>query len=122
MIFLTAFGSVEGAVAAMRDGAFDYLQKPFRREDLLLAVKRALSHATLEKRVAQLQDRLESLGEAECAQSRSPAMLEQMERCRRAAATDATVMLLGEPPELDVALASAFVEPWPDCDLANAPT
>jgi DNA-binding NtrC family response regulator len=96
VIFLTAFGSVEGAVAAMRDGAFDYIQKPFRREDLLLAVKRALSHATLEKRVAQLQDRLESLGEAECAQSRSPAMLEQMERCRRAAATDATVMLLGE--------------------------
>ncbi|MBZ5586053.1 MAG: sigma-54 dependent transcriptional regulator, partial [Acidobacteriia bacterium] len=96
VIFLTAFGSVETAVAAMRDGAFDFVQKPFRREDLLLAVKRALSHAKLEKQVAQLQGRLEALGETECSQSRSPAMLEQMERCRRAAATDATVMLLGE--------------------------
>ena len=47
IVFLTAFGSVEGAVLAMRNGAFDYLQKPFKREDLLLVVKRALSHAEL---------------------------------------------------------------------------
>ncbi len=96
IIFLTAFGSVEGAVLAMRNGAFDYLQKPFKREELLLVVKRALSHASLEHEVARLKGRLESLGEGEAAQSRSPAMLEQMERCRRAAATEATVMILGE--------------------------
>jgi two-component system, NtrC family, response regulator AtoC len=96
VIFLTAFGSVESAVAAMRDGAFDYIRKPFRREDLLLAVSRALSHATLEREVTRLQGRLESLGETEHSQTRSPAMLEQVERCRRAASTEATVMLLGE--------------------------
>ena len=43
-----------------------------------------------------LKGRLEALGEADAAQSRSPAMLDQMEKCRRAAATDATVMILGE--------------------------
>lgn len=96
IVFLTAFGSVEGAVMAMRNGAFDYLQKPFKREDLLLVAKRALAHASLEQEVAKLQGRLESLGESDRAQSRSPSMLEQMERCRRAAATDATVMILGE--------------------------
>ncbi len=96
IVFLTAFGSVEGAVLAMRNGAFDYLQKPFKREDLLLTVKRALSHATLKHEVETLKDRLESLGEADAAQSRSAAMLDQMEKCRRAAATDATVMVLGE--------------------------
>lgn len=96
IIFLTAFGSVEGAVAAMRTGAFDYIQKPFKREDLLLAVNRALSHSTLKHEVERLTDRLESLGETDHAQSRSPAMIEQIERCRRAAPTDATVMLLGE--------------------------
>src|ERR1035437_7251638 len=47
VVFLTVFGSVEGAVLAMRNGAFDYLQQPFRREDLLLVVKRALSHSEL---------------------------------------------------------------------------
>lgn len=96
IVFLTAFGSVESAVVAMRNGAFDYLQKPFKREDLHLVVNRALSHARLTHEVAQLKGRLEQLGETEAAQSRSPAMLEQMEKCRRAAATDATVMILGE--------------------------
>ncbi len=96
IIFLTAFGSVEGAVAAMRTGAFDYIQKPFKREELLLAVNRALSHANLEQEVERLRGRLEALGDTDYAQSRSPAMLEQIEKCRRAAATEATVMILGE--------------------------
>ena len=96
IVFLTAFGSVESAVVAMRNGAFDYLQKPFKREDLLLVVKRALSVARLEHQVEELKGRLESLGEADAAQTRSAAMLDQMEKCRRAATTDATVMILGE--------------------------
>lgn len=96
IVFLTAFGSVEGAVLAMRSGAFDYLQKPFKREDLLLVVKRALSHASLEQEVTRLKGRLESMGEAEAAASRSPAMIELIEKCRRAAETDATIMILGE--------------------------
>lgn len=96
IVFLTAYGSVEGAVLAMRNGAFDYLQKPFKREDLLLVVNRALSLTSLQQEVVRLKGRLESLGEADAAQSRSPAMLDQMEKCRRAAATDATVMILGE--------------------------
>ena len=96
IVFLTAFGSVEGAVLAIRNGAFDYLQKPFKREDLLLVVKRALAHATLEHEVERLKGRLEALGETDAPQSRNAAMLEQTEKGRRAAATDATVMLLGE--------------------------
>jgi DNA-binding NtrC family response regulator len=96
IVFLTAYGSVESAVLAMRNGAFDYLQKPFKREDLLLVVNRALSHAKLAHEVETLKGRLESLGEADAALSRSPAMLDQMDKCRRAAATDATVMILGE--------------------------
>jgi DNA-binding NtrC family response regulator len=74
IVFLTAFGSVEGAVVAMRNGAFDYLQKPFKRDDLLLVVKRALSHAELEHEVDRLKGRLASLGESEQPQSRSAAM------------------------------------------------
>src|SRR5664280_2538132 len=96
IVFLTAFGSVEGAVLAIRNGAFDYLQKPFRREDLLLVVKRALSHIELEQEVERLKGRLEALGETDHPQSRSPVMLELTDKARRAAATDATVMILGE--------------------------
>ena len=96
IVFLTAFGSVEGAVLAIRNGAFDYLQKPFRREDLLLVVKRALSHAELSREIERLKGRLDALGETENPQSRSPVMLELTDKARRAAATDATVMILGE--------------------------
>jgi len=96
IVFLTAFGSVEGAVVAMRNGAFDYLQKPFKRDDLLLVVKRALSHAELEHEVDRLKGRLAALGESDQPQSRSAVMLELTEKARRAAATDATVMILGE--------------------------
>ncbi|HYW43326.1 MAG TPA: sigma-54 dependent transcriptional regulator [Bryobacteraceae bacterium] len=96
IVFLTAFGSFEGAVVAMRNGAFDYLQKPFKREDLLLVAKRALSHAELEQEVERLRGRLEALGETDHPQSRSAAMLELTDKARRAAATDATVMILGE--------------------------
>ncbi len=96
IVFLTAFGSVEGAVSAMRNGAFDYLQKPFRREDLMLVVKRALSHVELEREVGRLKGRLEALGESDRPQTRSAVMLDLTEKARRAAATDATVMILGE--------------------------
>ncbi len=96
IVFLTAYGSVESAVLAMRNGAFDYLKKPFKREDLQLVVKRALSHARLEHQVEELKGRLEALGEVDAAQTRSPVMLELTEKCRRAAPTDATVMILGE--------------------------
>jgi len=96
IVFLTAFGSVEGAVVAMRNGAFDYLQKPFRREDLLLVVKRALAHVELEQEVGRLKGRLEALGESDHPQTRSGVMMDLTEKARRAAATDATVMILGE--------------------------
>jgi len=96
IVFLTAFGSVESAVLAMRNGAFDYVQKPFKREDLLVVVKRALSHAELEQEVERLKGRLEALGETDHPQSRCAAMLELSDKARRAAATDAAVMILGE--------------------------
>jgi FixJ family two-component response regulator len=82
IVFLTAFGSVEGAVLAMRNGAFDYLQKPFKREELLLVVKRALAHAELEQEVDRLKERLEALGESDHPQSRSAAMLELTDKAR----------------------------------------
>ena len=72
IVFLTAFGSVEGAVVAMRNGAFDYLQKPFKREDLLLVAKRALAHSKLEREVETLKGRLEALGETDAAQIAQP--------------------------------------------------
>ncbi|MHC4825025.1 MAG: sigma-54-dependent transcriptional regulator, partial [Planctomycetota bacterium] len=47
VVFMTAYGTVETAVAAMKQGAFDYLTKPFSGDALLVAVDRALEHGRL---------------------------------------------------------------------------
>jgi DNA-binding NtrC family response regulator len=54
-IVMTAFGSVDNAVEAMKLGAFDYVNKPFRTEELLLTLERALRDTALRREVAQLR-------------------------------------------------------------------
>jgi len=44
IVLLTAFGSLEGAIEGIKQGAFDYLAKPFRKEEVKLVVQRALDH------------------------------------------------------------------------------
>ena len=47
VIMLTAYGEVEKAVAAMRDGAFNYLTKPFKNDELIANIKKAVEHYSL---------------------------------------------------------------------------
>ena len=49
VVFMTAYGTVETAVAAMKKGAFDYITKPFSGDELLVAIERAVKHAKLLK-------------------------------------------------------------------------
>ena len=63
---MTAFGSIDSAVEAMRAGAFDYVTKPFEPDAVILAVERALEHRALALENEQLRravDRSGSLGE-----------------------------------------------------------
>ncbi len=55
VILMTAYGTIETAVAAMKEGAFDYLTKPFEGDELIITVKRALRHAGLSKENAILR-------------------------------------------------------------------
>src|SRR5687768_8217502 len=61
VILLTAFGTVEEAVSAMKDGAYDFLTKPFRREQLLKLVDKALERRALIEKNKALQQRLDDL-------------------------------------------------------------
>ncbi|MBE0565501.1 MAG: sigma-54-dependent Fis family transcriptional regulator [Krumholzibacteria bacterium] len=96
VIVLTAHGTVEQAVAAMRLGAFTYLLKPFAREELRLTVEQALHTRELEADNARLRRILRQRGEDGGLVHRSPAMAELLEQIRRAAPTDATVLISGE--------------------------
>src|SRR4030067_2815321 len=60
MIIITAFGSIESAIQAMKMGAFDYIIKPFQMDELKLTVKKALENRFLKKEVVRLKKEVES--------------------------------------------------------------
>ncbi|MCI0587268.1 MAG: sigma-54 dependent transcriptional regulator [Planctomycetes bacterium] len=97
VVMMTAHASVEGAVAAIKQGAYDYLVKPFEVSDLLLTVGRALDASTLRREVSRQreQDRRE-FGVGNLV-AESPAMKEVARMIRRVAQSEATtILLLGE--------------------------
>ncbi len=91
VIVMTAFGTAESAVAAMKAGAADYVTKPFAMDELRLRVRRLASQRSAETRSERLLQRLTPDLVAE-----SAAMKAALAAARQVAPTDATVLLLGE--------------------------
>lgn len=97
VILITAFASVETAVEAMRRGAYDYVTKPFRRDELKLLVARALRSSKLEDENRRLRGEIEDrLRPESLILGESPAIRALLDSIRRAAATDSTVLVTGE--------------------------
>ena len=94
VIVITAHGSIEAAVEALREGAYDFLPKPFDPHHLEIVVRKALERRQLFQVNRLLQDSLDArtpqiLGE-------SPAIRQASEMARKAAGSNSTVLLLGE--------------------------
>ncbi len=94
VIVLTAFGSIDQAVTAIKQGAQDYLVKPVRSEVLKLAVRRALENAELRRSYAYLQREVSARRDGMV--GASPAMEELRRSIALVAPTETTVLLLGE--------------------------
>jgi DNA-binding NtrC family response regulator len=96
VIVITAFATIESAVAAIREGAFDYLPKNFSVEQLRLAVERALRHRGLAIENRNLRGQLrESLG-FDSIIGASPAIRRVFELVKKAARSEANILVLGE--------------------------
>lgn len=94
VILVTAFGTISLAVDAVKKGAYDFIEKPFDNDDLLLKVKRAMEHSCLKGELRQLKKRL---GEGERPIIGSEGGLRTvMEQVNRVAMTEATVFIHGE--------------------------
>ncbi len=96
VILMTAFGSIDSAVDAMRGGAFDYITKPFKRDAVLAALERAFEHRALEqenRRLRRALDRTSRFGDLIGA---SPAMREIFALIRKIASARSSVLLTGE--------------------------
>jgi two-component system NtrC family response regulator len=94
VLVITAFGNVETAVEAMREGAYDFIGKPFHRDQLLLSVGKALERRRLTDEVRAL--RIRASGVEREIVSASPAMARLIEMVDRVARSEATVLVTGE--------------------------
>ncbi|NOY13865.1 MAG: sigma-54-dependent Fis family transcriptional regulator [Deltaproteobacteria bacterium] len=96
VIMVTAFSSVEKAVAAIKGGAHDYLTKPFSRNQLSLAVAKALEYGKLRRENRRLKDALAGTFDKEQIVGRSRPMQQLLQRVERVAASQASVLISGE--------------------------
>ena len=95
-IMMTAYGSVETAVEAMRRGANDFLTKPVNLENLEIVIKRELKSRDLEKENQTLHERLDRKFNLEEIVGNSRPLMEVVEKIKLVAASKATVLLEGE--------------------------
>jgi len=96
VILLTAFGTVEEAVKAMKDGAYDFLTKPFRREQLIKLIDKALERRDLIEQNRALKKQLEDLRAKGQMIGASPTWRRMMTLVEQVADSSATILIQGE--------------------------
>jgi len=94
VVVMTAYGTIPRAVEAMKEGATDFVTKPFDNEYLNLVIGKTLERGTLKREVTALRSELESLFDTLVAAS--PKMNAVIENAKKVAQSDSTVLLLGE--------------------------
>ncbi|HWY76922.1 MAG TPA: sigma-54 dependent transcriptional regulator [Verrucomicrobiae bacterium] len=96
VIMITAFGSIETAVEAMKSGAYDYLEKPFKLDELNLCIQRALSYNEAISENLYLRKQLRKKYQFSQIIGTSPKMGAVFKMVERVADTDSTILILGE--------------------------
>jgi len=96
VIVITAFGSMETAIEAIRVGAFDFVMKPFDMEMLELTLKRAIGHRELQEKVKVLSKAVEQLNPPQEMIGDSATMKALFKQVARIADSEATVLIVGE--------------------------
>jgi DNA-binding NtrC family response regulator len=96
VLVITGFATVETAVEAMKKGAFDYLQKPFKLDEFKLAIHRALSYNRAVSENVFLRKQLKQRYQFDQIVGLSPKMQDVFKMVERVADTDSTILILGE--------------------------
>ena len=96
VIVVTGFGTIETAVEAMKKGAYDYLEKPFKVEELKLCIQRALSYSDAVSENVYLRKQLKKKYQFNQIVGTSGPMQEVFKMIERVADTDSTILILGE--------------------------
>ena len=96
VVIMTGYASVETAVKALKNGAYDYITKPFDPDELVHLVSNAISHRSAAREVLRLRENLKQIFPETALIGQSPAMKRVVEMVETVAPTDATVLITGE--------------------------
>jgi two-component system response regulator HydG len=96
VIVLTAFGSMDMAIAALRVAAFDFVTKPIEMELLSLTLQKAVEHRNLTRKFHNLKEQVNFIEKLDDLIGDSPAMIELFEQIRLTAPTSANILIYGE--------------------------
>ncbi|MEK7370444.1 MAG: sigma-54 dependent transcriptional regulator, partial [candidate division NC10 bacterium] len=96
VIMITAFATIESAVEAIKEGAFDYLPKNFSVDQLTVTVERALKQRLLHEENRNLREQLQEAFGLENLVGRSPLMVQVFELIKKAARSEANILVMGE--------------------------
>jgi len=96
VVIMTGFASVETAVKALKNGAYDYITKPFDPDELVHLVSNAIAHRRAEGEVVRLKENLQQVFPETSLIGQSPQMKRVIELVETVAPTDATVLITGE--------------------------
>ena len=96
VIVMTAFGTIQDAVSAMKEGAYDFLEKPVDNDHLLALIRRALEHRSLALENTFLKERFAEELDFPRIVGESDAIRHALSQIEKVAATEATVLLTGE--------------------------
>jgi DNA-binding NtrC family response regulator len=96
VIIITAFGTIESAIKAMKMGAYDYITKPFQMDELVITVRKALENRLLKKEVVRLKKEVESRYHFHNLIGKSPPMQKIYDLIERISDTSSNVLITGE--------------------------
>ncbi|QER41902.1 sigma-54-dependent Fis family transcriptional regulator [Thermodesulfobacterium sp. TA1] len=96
VIMITAFAEIKSAVQAIKEGAFDYLAKPFTNEELMIAIEKFFEFKTLRKEVDELREKLKEKEAFKQIVGESKAIKDILNKIELVAKTDVSVLILGE--------------------------
>jgi DNA-binding NtrC family response regulator len=96
VVIMTGYGTIDMAVQALKNGAYDFLQKPFDKDHLVRVIRNGLERTALLRTNYQLRERLSDLAQPEGFIGQSPALKKVLDLLARVADTDATVLIRGE--------------------------
>ncbi|MDE0187410.1 MAG: sigma-54 dependent transcriptional regulator [Candidatus Poribacteria bacterium] len=96
VIVMTAFGDVDSAVKAMREGAYHFIRKPLKRAEIRLTITRALEKQNLAIEVQSFRERMESDRHLSNIIGKSPVMRQLIAKVQQVAASSASVLITGE--------------------------